>query len=142
MCDMCNGMTRKEIQARTTQRIRDYGREVVFVEPDSQSESFAYTVGLSRVGHPEFMVRGLDLADSMQMLNGFAASVLESNEIFAHAHTSRWKDGRLLYFSKVTSGIRVTATAAYERYGEGTALLEILFVGDDIPYACLFVRNN
>lgn len=142
MCDMCNGMTRKQMEARTDQRIRDYGREVIFVEPDRFSQSFAYTVGLSRIGHPEFVVRGLDAEDSIQMLNGFAASVLEGNEVFAHGHTARWTDGTLLYFSKISSGIRKQVPLAYQRYGESLGLLEVLFIGRDIPYEYVMARHN
>ena len=61
MCDMCNGMTRKQVEAKADRQIRDHGRVVIFVEPDRMSQPFAYTVGFSRIGHPEFIsVRGLN----------------------------------------------------------------------------------
>lgn len=142
MCDMCNGMTRKQLEALIDQRIRDYGHEVIFVESDRISPSLAYTVGLSRIGHPEFLVRGLDMDDSIQMLNGFSASVLEWNEVFAHGHTGRWKDGTLLYFSKISTGIRKQVPLAYQRYGESLGLLEVLLVGRDIPNEYVVARHN
>lgn len=142
MCDICNGMTRKQVEAQTAQRIRDYGREIIYVEGDECCEPYAYTVGLSKIGQPEFLVRGLDVADSMQMLNGFSASVLENHEHFAHAHTSCWKDGRLLVFSNISTGIRLQVPYAYRRYGESVRVLEILFAGDDFPLGALQANQN
>ncbi len=142
MCDMCNGMTRKQVEAKADRQIRDHGRVVIFVEPDRMSQPFAYTVGLSRIGHPEFIVRGLNAEDSIQLLYGYSDSVLDCNEVFAHGHTGRWKDGTLLYFSKISSGIRKQVPMAYQRYGESTGLLEVLFVGRDIPYEYVVARHN
>ena len=72
MCDMCNGMTRKQVEAKADRQIRDHGRVVIFVEPDRMSQPFAYTVGLSRIGHPEFIVERAELQkDSIQLLNGY-----------------------------------------------------------------------
>ncbi|WP_430408069.1 DUF4262 domain-containing protein [Glutamicibacter halophytocola] len=59
MCDICDGMSIEEADARTDQCIRDYGRQVLFVEPGRYDQPFAYTIGLSLVGHPEFLVRGV-----------------------------------------------------------------------------------
>ena len=59
MCDMCNGMTREQVNAKTNRHIQEYGRSIVYVEADATSEPYGYTVGLSKVGHPEFLVRGM-----------------------------------------------------------------------------------
>lgn len=142
MCDICDGASYEDVEARTDQCIRDFGRQILFVEPDRFSQSHAYTIGLSKTGHPEFLVRGLDFEDSMQLLNGLAASVLDHHEVFAHGHTARWEDGVFLYFSKLTSRIRDEAPWAYRRYGASMGLLEVLFIGRDLPYGCLGARNN
>lgn len=130
MCDECNGMSRKEVNERTDRWIKLYGRAITFVEASGNSRSFGYTIGLTRVGHPEFMVRGLDFEDTCQMLNGFSDSVLAGGERFGQGHTARWNDGRLLFFSTVRRGIDSTAVGAYQRYGQRTRLLEISFISE------------
>ncbi len=54
MCDMCDGMSLADVEARSDQCIRDFGRQVLFVEPGRFSQPYAYTIGLSLRGHPEF----------------------------------------------------------------------------------------
>lgn len=142
MCDLCDGATPEEVDARTDQCIRDYGRQVLFVEPGRFSQPYAYTIGLSLVGHPEFLVRGLDMPDSMELLNGLSGFVLEEKEIYAHGHTGCGPAGTYLYFAKISSGIRHEAPWAYRRYGETMGLLEVLFVGRDLPFDALQYRQN
>jgi len=142
MCDICDGMSIEEADARTDQCIRDYGRQVLFVEPGRYDQPFAYTIGLSLVGHPEFLVRGLGNQESVQMLNGLSGAVLEHNEVFAHGHTCRWDEDTILYFAKISSRIGHEAPWAYSRYGESMSLLEVLFLGRDLPYSCLSRRIN
>lgn len=131
MCDQCNGMSKKDVDARTDRWIKDYGRAIIYVEPSPLTRSFGYTVGLTAVGHPEFMVRGLNFEDTCQMLNGFAESVLVGNERFGQGHTSRWKDGRILFFSVMTRGLNSLVVDACARYGNRVRVLEISFVGND-----------
>ncbi|WP_404287181.1 DUF4262 domain-containing protein [Glutamicibacter arilaitensis] len=135
-------MTRKQFEARTAQRILDYGREIIYAEGDDCTEPYAYTVGLSKIGHPEFLVRGLSTEDSMQMLNGFSASVLDQHEKFSHGHSSCWKDGSLLVFSCISSGIRLQVPYAYRRYGEAVRVLEIVFAGEGFPPGALRANLN
>ncbi|SCC44700.1 protein of unknown function [Arthrobacter sp. NIO-1057] len=142
MCDICDGMSMEEADARTDQCIRGYGRQVLFVEPDRFSQPYAYTIGLSLVGHPEFLVRGLNRQQSMQVLNGLSGAVLEHNEVFANGQTCRWDENTILYFSRISSKIREEAPWAYSRYRDGMRLLEVLFLGRDIPYSCLSRRLN
>jgi len=142
MCDICNGMSIEDADARTDQCIRDYGQQVLFIEPDRFSQPYAYTIGLSLVGHPEFLVRGLDYAHSVYMLNGLSAAVLENNEVFAHGHNCQWDRQTLLYFAKITQGIKHEAPWAYSRYGPSMGLLEVLFVGRDLPFDAISARNN
>ncbi|GAA1407446.1 hypothetical protein AUR04nite_14760 [Glutamicibacter uratoxydans] len=136
MCDQCNGMSRKEVQERTDGWIKKYGRAVVFVEPGPRTQSYGYTVGLTKAGHPEFLVRGLDFKDTCQMLNGFADSVLVGHERFGQGHTSRWKDGRLLFFSVLSGRLDAIVRDAFDRYSGRTRVLEINFVGNDPDSQC------
>jgi len=54
MCDMCDGMSLADVEVRSDQCIRDFGRQALFVEPGRFSQPYAYTIGLSLRGHPEF----------------------------------------------------------------------------------------
>jgi len=57
MCELCNGMTEQEYREQIMTSIRRQGWTVQYVEGDSdRNPSFAYTVGLSRVRHPEIIV--------------------------------------------------------------------------------------
>jgi len=51
---MCDGMSLADVEVRSDQCIRDFGRQVLFVEPGRFSQPYAYTIGLSLRGHPEF----------------------------------------------------------------------------------------
>ncbi|MFJ2618693.1 DUF4262 domain-containing protein [Glutamicibacter sp. NPDC087344] len=139
---MCNGMTREQVNAKTNRHIQEYGRSIVYVEGNESNEPYGYTVGLSKIGHPEFLVRGLNAEDTIMMLNGFSESVLTRGEKFGQGHTSHWRDGRLLYFSTVSGRLHLLIPAAYSRYAQRTRLLEISFVGQDVPYSVLAARKN
>ncbi|TWD83598.1 uncharacterized protein DUF4262 [Kribbella amoyensis] len=57
MCDLCNGATEHDYRQYVIRAIQRYGWAVQYVEGDgARNPSFAYTVGLSRVRHPEFIV--------------------------------------------------------------------------------------
>ena len=133
MCDMCNGMTRKQVEAQTAQRIRDYGREIIYVEGDECHEPYAYTVGLSKIGHPEFLVRGLDVEDSLQMLTDFQHPYLRIMSTLLTRIPRAGKTGGFWFSPGISTGIRLQVPFAYRRYGESVRVLEILFAGDDFP---------
>lgn len=142
MCDMCDGMSRKQVNAKTNRHIQEYGRSIVYVESAAVSEAYGYTVGLTKIGHPEFLLRGMGPEDTLQMLNGFSESVLTRGEKFGQGHTANWKDGRILFFSAVSGPLHLLIPAAYSRYAQRTRLLEISFVGEDVPYSVLAARKN
>lgn len=57
MCDQCNGMSEQEYREQIMTSIRRQGWTVQYVESAGiRNPSFAYTVGLSRVRHPEIII--------------------------------------------------------------------------------------
>jgi hypothetical protein len=57
VCHLCDGMTEQDYRVRIIRGIHQYGWAVQYVESDGdRNPSFAYTVGLSRVCHPEIIV--------------------------------------------------------------------------------------
>lgn len=128
-------MSIAEADARTDPCIRDYRRQVLFAEPDELNQPYAFTIGLTLVGHPEFLVRGLNYQESLQMLNGLSGAVLEENEVFVHGQTCRLDENTILYFAEISSRIGHEAPWAYSRFCESMGLPEVLFLGRDIPYS-------
>ena len=56
MCDVCGGITNDEYLQRLVDSIRMHAWTVQFIEGDDQrNPAFAYTLGLSLRGHPEFI---------------------------------------------------------------------------------------
>jgi Domain of unknown function (DUF4262) len=57
MCDLCDGLSEHDYQQRIIRNVRRYGWTVQYVlGEDSRNPSFAYTIGLSRVRHPEIIL--------------------------------------------------------------------------------------
>jgi hypothetical protein len=60
MCMMCEGMTEREYWTYVRGRILEHGWFLQAVEgEDHRNPPFAYTVGLSRLGHPELIAFGM-----------------------------------------------------------------------------------
>lgn len=56
MCDICGGITNPEYEQRLLTNIARYGWTVQFIEGDNErNPPYAYTLGLSLHGHPEFI---------------------------------------------------------------------------------------
>jgi hypothetical protein len=56
MCDICGGITNPEYEQRLLSNIRQNGWTVQFIEgADHRNPAYAYTLGLSLRGHPEFI---------------------------------------------------------------------------------------
>ncbi|MFI5708105.1 DUF4262 domain-containing protein [Kribbella sp. NPDC051620] len=56
MCDICGGITNPEYEQRLRSNIRKHGWTVQFIEGvDDRNPAFAYTLGMSLHGHPEFV---------------------------------------------------------------------------------------
>ena len=67
----------------TTETVRRHGWIMQYVLGEEQSPSFAYTVGLFGLGHPELVVFGLDYESAMGLLNLLGAKVRENHDIRA-----------------------------------------------------------
>nr|WP_274635704.1 DUF4262 domain-containing protein [Microbacterium bovistercoris] len=70
---------------RTAQIIRKYGtyNEYVIGDPDEESPSFAYSVGLFGLGHPELLVFGVGQTTACHILNDIAARVRAGADLVA-----------------------------------------------------------
>ena len=132
MCLECDGWTADEVRQSIDNLIGQYGWAVQYVEDPNLRRCFGYTVGLTKLGEAEFLVRGLETAETNRLLNGFATSVTRRHEHFDNGHTADGPDGRKLYFSTM-HGATKFALGAYSRYGHGTRVLEIHFMDREVP---------
>ena len=110
------------------------GGALQYVEDPNRRRCFGYTIGLAKRGEPEFLVRGLDMAETNRLLNGLATSVTRRHEHFDNGHTAEGPDGKKLHFSTM-HGATKYALGAYDRYGHGTRVLEIHFMDREVPEA-------
>lgn len=77
MCDMCQGMTAREAMGQLRDAILRDGWAIEYVETDGSraNPTFAYTVGLSRWDHPEFICFQMCPEHTARYLNGLGAAV-------------------------------------------------------------------
>ena len=68
---------------RTTEMVRAHGWAVEYVFGEAKSPSFAYTIGLFGLGHPELIVFGLDSASAGRILNTLGQRVRENRDLRA-----------------------------------------------------------
>lgn len=134
MCLMCDGYTGAQVNALMNAEIDTHGWTIQLVEDPNTAKCFGYTIGLTAKAEPEFLVRGLNLKEISRLLNGFAESVIQRHEHFAHGHTASWHDGRKLYFSTM-HGASKFALGVYARYGWQAKVLEVHFMDRDVPPA-------
>ncbi|MFL4474981.1 DUF4262 domain-containing protein [Paeniglutamicibacter sp. MACA_103] len=132
MCLQCDGWSAEAVERRINNLIEQHGWAIQYVEDPNPRRCFGYTMGLTKRGEPEFLVRGLDMEETNQLLNCFATSVARRHEHFDDGHTSNGPTGQKLYFSTM-HGATKFALGAYARYGHGTRVLEIHFMDRDVP---------
>lgn len=141
MCLMCNGKTVAEVERQISGQIAQYGFSVICLPDTNPKRVLGYTVGLTKIGQPEFLVRGVSQQDTMTMLNGLGREVLRGSH-YAHGHTAEWNEGQWLYFV-AKNGAGKQAAVAYRRYGHSLRILEIHVVDRDLlQRSCPEHRNR
>ena len=141
MCLMCEGKSAAEVERRINGHIAEHGFSVICVQDPNPKRVIGYTVGLTKIGQPEFLVRGVCQEDTMMMLDGLARDVLRGAR-YAHGHTADWKGGQWLYFVS-KNGAGKQALVAYRRYAAALRVLEIHLVDRDlVQHACKGHRDR
>lgn len=80
-----------------TQTVRRHGWVVQYVLGEGRRPSFAYTVGLFGLGHPELVVFGLDYQSAMGLLNTVGERVRKNEDI---------REGQVLSFDGTDTRVR------------------------------------
>ena len=82
--------------------VAQYGLHVIKVSAESDSPTFAYTVGLYRTfGHPEVIMLGLGLDTMHQLLNDLADAVRQGHRFATGEVSDRLLDGYDVTFHTV-----------------------------------------
>ena len=78
MCWMCDhpGATIQDALDNVRAKIRKHGWAVQYVEPEKNRASFAYTIGLQKIGLPELVITGLEPLPSLGFLDQMVGEVL------------------------------------------------------------------
>jgi Domain of unknown function (DUF4262) len=122
MCDVCGGITNDEYLQRLVDNIRTYGWTLQFIEGDDQrSPAFAYTLGLSLRGHPEFITFNCRPESVQGDLEPLIQAVLEGERFDEGADLSRYypaaRKPELLRFPDSTTHL-YTANGMFRRAGD------------------------
>lgn len=84
MCLMCQGWNRREVDALMRSQILEHGYSITSVEADGpENPAFSYTVGLSRVDHPEIICFGMHHGCAHAALTVLARAVLDQGVTLA-----------------------------------------------------------
>jgi hypothetical protein len=78
-CAMCDGASYAEVLQHYTAKIKEHGYTVVYVSGDEESLPFAYTIGLTEKGLPEFILSGKLSAKSAYVILSIAAQEALTN---------------------------------------------------------------
>lgn len=132
MCDICNGMSRRQSRERSELRIARNGFTMTWVEPSLTSEPFGYTMGLTDMKHPELLISGLRADDTAEFLTSFAHRVLAHGDVIKPGLLPL-ADDYALYVLEVESPAR-TMVNAYELYKGRMTGLQLVRPDDEGRY--------
>jgi hypothetical protein len=76
MCDICNGMSMRQLKEKMRMNIARQGWHAALVEGGRDSPAFGYTVGLTELRHAEILITGREPREIYLMLAEMAHMVL------------------------------------------------------------------
>ena len=135
MCDMCDGMSRRELRERSKLRIARYGFTMTCVEPSRNSAPFGYTLGLTEMQQPELLVSGLDAETTCRVLTVFAQKVLAGEEFSVPGLMPLSEDRSVCALAVDSPG--PVLVNAYELYGRRVRGIQLVWADGDgrFPWA-------
>jgi hypothetical protein len=130
MCWECDhpGSTRLDYLDHLRDLIHQHGWAVQGVGRDRVHPPWAYTVGLTPHGRPEFVVTGLPLDRATRLLNGVAARVLHA-EVPRPGERIPLNGGPLIEIVQVAEPA-VHLVSAVELYGPGIRARQLVHADD------------
>jgi hypothetical protein len=76
MCDICNGMSMRQLKEKMRMNIARHGWHAALVEGGRDFPAFGYTVGLTELRHAEILITGREPREIYLMLAEMAHMVL------------------------------------------------------------------
>lgn len=123
MCLMCQGWSRADMVAMLRDRILTYGYTMVDIAAEGPANPpFAYTIGLSRVDHPELIFFGVHRDCALRALEPIAQLVVDGRRRFDEGsdlddvYGPGGEGGRLLRFPDSSTHL-IFANEFYRRAG-------------------------
>ncbi|WP_417221035.1 DUF4262 domain-containing protein [Arthrobacter sp.] len=124
MCQICDGMSVEEAQRREDRQIARVGWTIQHVESEDPSGRLSYTIGLSKLRHPELVMLGSPPQLAQAVLMDAAAQVRGKAHRFEVGGRWSWAGRRY----RVANGRHRTRLllGARRRYGKGITAVEFI----------------
>ncbi|WP_332642104.1 DUF4262 domain-containing protein [Aeromicrobium sp.] len=112
------------------EKISTYGWFIQFVEKDRRRPPFAYTVGLTPIGHPELLITGLAPKKSGPMLNSIAHGLMSHDDApYVAGDRHVWPDGLTIEVVDVAEPT-VHLVMANATYGPDLHAVQLVYADD------------
>ena len=132
MCWRCDNpdATDEDYLRMVVSKIAAYGWFIQVVEKDRWRPGFAYTVGLTPLGHPEMLVTGMKHPDGPRLLNGIAHhQICHDARPLAAGDRQRLTDGMTIEIADVAEPT-VHLVMARALYGSGIRAVQLVYADD------------
>jgi hypothetical protein len=132
MCRQCDNpdATDEHYLRMIEDKIATYGWCIQGVEKDRWRPGFAYTVGLTPLGHHELLVTGMKHRDAASLLNDLAHHlVCHDGSPFVAGDRQQLKDGMSIEFVDVAEPT-VHLVTALSLYGPGIRAVQLVYADD------------
>ncbi len=112
------------------EKISTYGWFIQFVERDRRRPPFAYTVGLTPMGHPELLIAGLAARRSGNVLNSIAHGLLSHDDpAYVAGERHVWPGGRAIEVVDIAEPA-VHLVMANAIYGPALRAVQLVYADD------------
>ena len=128
MCDICSGMSVRQVKEKIRMNIARHGWHATLVEGGPDSASYGYTIGLTELRHAEFLVTGRAPAEIYRMLSEMAHMVLAHGDRLL-ATVSLRVGGRKVYLAPMEAPENVLLYAS-KLYGHRLRAVQAVWADD------------
>lgn len=132
MCWSCDHPTATEADylELVREKIDSHGVFIQYVEKDRWRPPFAYTVGLTEVGHPELLVTGLAAREAGRFLDSIAHELVHhGGSAYVPGQLNAWPEGGRAEVVEVTEPT-VHLLTAVAMYGPDLRAVQLVYTDD------------
>ncbi|EMY35300.1 hypothetical protein D477_005411 [Arthrobacter crystallopoietes BAB-32] len=128
MCDICNGMSVRQLKEKIRMNIARHGWHATLVENGPDTPAFGYTIGLTEQRQAEILVTGRSAGEMYRMLAELAHMILAHGDRLL-ATVSVKVGGRRVYLAPVEEPHDVLLYAA-KLYGHRLRAVQAVWADD------------